>query len=178
MRYVLLISATLAALVIVMLAVTRHPVQAKPGYVYVEKVHDGDTIEAEIDGRSEKIRLLGIDTPETVDPRRPVQCFGQEASHRSRELMTHRYVRVVADQARGAASDRDKYHRLLRYVYLEDGTEVNLALVRDGYAHEYTYQSQSYEHQAAYKMAQREAREESRGLWSASTCRGDTKQAA
>lgn len=151
---------------------------APPGYVPVVKVDDGDTIDVALDGHVERVRLLGIDTPETVDPRKPVQCFGKEASNRTKELLTGKVARLERDAGRGRSGDRDKYHRLLRYVYLPDGTMLNESLVRDGFAHEYTFQGQFYDHQASFKAAEQQAKSAGRGLWSVSTCRGDTTQPA
>ena len=109
----------------------------------VIKVVDGDTIDVKIDGRVERLRLIGIDTPET------------DASQDS----------------------RDKYDRLLRYVYLEDGTSFNEHMIAEGYAHEYTY-GLPYKHQQAFKAAEKKARETNKGLWSSSTCGGDTEGTA
>lgn len=139
----------------------------------VTSVIDGDTIEVDDAGKIEKVRLLGIDTPELHDPRKPVQCFAAEASKKSQQLMDNQVVQLESDPSQG---DRDKYGRLLRYVYLPDGRQINQLLVEEGYAHEYTYQSQPYKYQQQYKTAQTEARESSRGFWAADTCGGDTKQ--
>lgn len=178
----LLLSACVTLLFLATWAYATHRILAKPqpppGHSYVSKVFDGDTIEAETGGERVKVRLLGVDTPETVDPRRPIQCFGKEASERSKAMMSEKIVRLVADQKRGATDGRDKYGRLLRYVYLTDGSLVNESLIRDGFAHEYTYQNQPYDFQANFKAAEHEARSAERGLWSGATCHGDTKQAA
>lgn len=142
------------------------------GIYVVENVVDGDTIEIKRQGRIEKVRMIGIDTPETLDPRKPVQCFGKEASDFSKRLMGRSSVRIEFDPIVG---ERDKYNRLLAYVWLENGDMVNAALVREGYAHEYTYRSQDYKYQSEFKQAQAQAKSESRGLWSSSTCNGQTK---
>lgn len=133
----------------------------------IVKVVDGDTIKVTVDGKVETVRLLGIDTPEVVDPRKPVQCFGKQASEKTKELLTGKSVVLEADRTQG---DRDKYGRLLRYIYLEDGTFINEVLIRQGYAHEYTYQSNPYKYQAQFREAEREAREQKRGLWADSSC--------
>ncbi len=143
----------------------------KPGFNYVTHVVDGDTIDVDIDGKTERIRLIGIDTPETVDPRKPVQCFGKEASNKTKEMLSGKQVRLEADPTQ---DDRDKYGRLLRYVFLEDGTNYNQWLVVQGYAHEYTYDI-PYKYQAEFKAAERQAQNLNRGLWSAKTCNGITK---
>lgn len=129
---------------------------------YVSSVTDGDTIRVVVDGKNEKVRLLGIDTPETKDPRKPVQCFGVEASNYAKSLMGEKYVRLEKDPSQG---DRDRYNRLLRYVYLEDGTEVNARLVEAGYAVAYVrYPVTKME---TYESLQAQAMNNNLGLWSA-----------
>lgn len=131
---------------------------------YVSSVTDGDTIKVVVDGKIEKVRLLGIDTPETRDPRKPIQCFGKEASDYAKSLLQGQYVRLETDSTQG---DKDKYNRLLRYVYLENGTEVNANLVENGYAVAYVrYPVKNMEN---YKRLQEKARNNNVGLWS--SCR-------
>ena len=125
--------------------------------VEVVRVIDGDTIE--IKG-GDKVRYIGIDTPETVDPRKPVQCFGVEASKKNKELVEGKTVRLEKD-----ITDRDKYNRLLRYIYVDD-VLVNLELVRQGFAYSYSYPP-DIKYQDQFVKAQQEAREARRGLWSA-----------
>jgi micrococcal nuclease len=139
----------------------------------VVKVIDGDTIDVSLNGKAARIRIIGIDTPETVDPREPVQCFGREASARTAELVSGKSVQLVADPTQ---DERDRYNRLLRYVEV-DGKDLGLELIRGGYAHEYTYDV-PYQRQAEYKAAYREAREKRDGLWSPTTCNGNTEQPA
>lgn len=138
----------------------------------VKKVIDGDTIEIERYGRVETVRLIGVDTPETVDPRKTVQCFGKEASDYSKELMSNKSVILEPDPLVG---ERDKYNRLLAYVWLDDKRMVNHLLVAQGFAHEYTYRSQPYKYQQLLKDAQKQAKMQSTGLWSESSCNGKTK---
>lgn len=140
----------------------------------VVAVIDGDTIDVDLNGKTERLRLIGIDTPETKDPRKPVQCFGKEASEQAHKLLDGKNVRLEAEASQG---ERDKYDRLLRYVYLEDGTSYNKQIILDGYAHEYTYNT-PYKYQSEYKQAQKDAEAAQRGLWSPSTCNGDTEKAA
>ena len=150
--------------------------QASAATLYpVTQVVDGDTIKVLMNNQTETIRLIGLDTPETVDPRKAVQCFGQEASNKAKELLTGKMVTLEADSTQG---ERDKYDRLLRYAFLEDGTLFNKLMISEGYAHEYTYGSNPYKYQADFQAAEVEARENNRGLWSAETCAGDTTQAA
>ena len=132
----------------------------------VVKVIDGDTINVNIGGITETIRLIGINTPETVDPRKPVECFGIEASNKAKELLTNKKVRLEADPTQG---ERDKYDRLLRYIWLEDGTFFNKKMISDGYAYEYTYDT-PYKYQAEFKQAETEARLAKRGLWADNVC--------
>lgn len=139
-------------------------------YYSVASVVDGDTIKVNIDGVTETLRLIGIDTPETVDPRKPVQCFGVEASNKAKELLSGKKVRVEKDQTQG---DKDKYGRLLVYIYREDGLFFNKYMIEKGYAHEYTYDL-PYKYQSEFKAAETYARENQLGFWSPSTCNGDT----
>jgi micrococcal nuclease len=118
---------------------------------------DGDTLE--LDG-GERVRLIGVDTPETVDPRRPVQYFGKEASAFTRRMAQGRSVRLEYDQ-----DTRDRYGRTLAYVYLEDGTFLNAEIIRQGYGHAYTRFPFRYQDQ--FLALEREAREQERGLWAA-----------
>lgn len=126
----------------------------------VERVVDGDTIV--VDG-GERVRLIGIDTPESTDPRRPVECFGQEAVTFMESLLTpETEVRLVAD-----VEAVDRYDRTLAYVYrLSDGLFVNLELVEEGYAQVFTV-SPNVEHADEFKAAAGRAREAGRGLWAA-----------
>ena len=96
---------------------------------------DGDTIVVKISGHEETVRFIGADTPETHDPRKPVQCFGPTAAAHTKSL---RDRQKRTSGRRPQDSDRDKYGRLLRYVYLPDGTLLNAELIRDGYAFAYT----------------------------------------
>lgn len=132
----------------------------------IVRVMDGDTFVATVGGKEEKVRLIGIDTPEVVDPRKPVQCFGKEASNKAKEVLNDRYVHLESDPTQ---SDRDKYGRLLRYVFLEDGMFFNEYMVREGYAYEYTYRM-PYKYQKRFKAAQAEARDNKKGLWADGVC--------
>jgi endonuclease YncB( thermonuclease family) len=136
----------------------------------VTSVVDGDTIKVNIDGVTKTLRLIGIDTPETVDPRKPVQCFGVEASNRTKQLLLNKKVRLEADPTQG---ELDKYNRLLRYVYLEDGTSFNKKMISDGYAYEYTYNT-PYKYHAEFKKAQIDAKNSKLGLWADDACTTQT----
>ncbi len=124
--------------------------------VKVVRVVDGDTFEIE---GGEKIRMIGIDTPETVDPRKSVQCFGKEASNKTKELLEGKTVRLVKD-----VSERDKYQRLLRYVYVGD-IFINDLLVRDGFAKSSSYPP-DIKFQEQFRQSEEVARNGKVGLWS------------
>jgi micrococcal nuclease len=153
---------------------TSQPSSSQDGLIKIASVVDGDTIKVILNNKTETVRLIGIDTPETVDPRKPVQCFGKEASNKAKAVLTGKKVTLEADSTQG---DRDKYSRLLRYVFLEDGTNFNKYMIAEGYAHEYTY-SLPYKYQTEFKAAEKQAREQNKGLWSPDTCNGDTTKSA
>ena len=131
----------------------------------VKSVLDGDTIKIDYNGTETSVRFIGVNTPETVDPRTTVECFGQEASNYLKELLTGKKVKIEADSSQ---TDRDKYDRLLRYVYL-DGEDVGYKIINNGYGYEYTYDV-PYSKQSAYKNAQDDASKAGRGLWAEGAC--------
>lgn len=132
----------------------------------VVRVIDGDTIVINKDGVNESVRMIGIDTPETVHPSKPVQCFGIEASRKTKEWLEGRSVELIVDKGQG---ERDKYQRLLGYVYRDDGMFINLELIKQGYAYEYTYK-EPYKYQEEFKAAEAEASGAKRGLWADGIC--------
>ena len=151
----------------------------------VSKVVDGDTIVVESMSRDSQqktiIRLIGMNTPETVDPRRKVECFGKEASDKAKEILLGKTVRLEYDDTQDGV---DKYGRRLAYVFVQDesyatkqvsnpDTEIffNKYMIEEGYAYEYTY-SKPYKYQKEFKDAQKRAEVEVRGLWSSATCNG------
>ena len=136
----------------------------------VINVIDGDTIDVEINGKKERVRLIGINTPETVDPRKKVECFGVEASNKAKSILYGQSVYLEFDPSQG---ERDKYNRLLRYVFLPDGTNFNLSMIKEGYAYEYTY-NLPYKYQKEFKEAERYARENKIGLWADDACLSNT----
>lgn len=129
----------------------------------VLRVVDGDTIEVQVNDKKNSVRLIGIDTPESVDPRRPIECFGKEASLEAKRLLEGEKVFLEKD-----VSEVDKYGRLLRYVYLpiSDGSLlfVNDYLIRQGFGNVLTYPP-DIKYVDRFLEAQKEARENSRGLW-------------
>ncbi len=139
----------------------------------VARVVDGDTVDVSLDGQTVRVRLIGIDTPETVDPRKPVECFGREASAKAHELLDGQTVFLEDDPSQDSV---DRYGRALRYVWMADGRLFNLEMVAQGYAFEYTY-NLPYKYQASFKQAERDAREQGRGLWAPSACNGEHRPA-
>lgn len=133
------------------------------GAVKVVRVVDGDTIEVLIDGKLYKVRYIGIDTPETVDPRRPVACFGKEAAEANKKLVEDKRVLLEKD-----ISDTDRFGRLLRYVYVVDNKDrplfVNDYLVREGFAKVSTFPP-DVKFSQQFMEAEREARTQNKGLW-------------
>ncbi|MEO5679648.1 MAG: thermonuclease family protein [Acidimicrobiales bacterium] len=154
-----------AALLVVLAAVGCGSSQdgaAPAGTATVERVVDGDTVAVRLaGGRRERVRLLGIDTPESVKPHTPVQCFAKEASSRLASLLPRASsVRLVRD-----VEERDRYGRLLAYLYRQpDGLFVNLDMARGGYAQLLTYPP-NVAHVEELQRAVREARDARRGLW-------------
>jgi len=136
--------------------ILQEPQEIEPTYL-VTKVIDGDTIAIE---GGEVIRYIGIDTPETVHPSKPQQCFGQEASDKNKELISGKRIRMEKD-----VSETDRYNRLLRYIWVDD-IFVNDYLVRQGYAYAYTYPP-DVKYADQFVQAQKEAMKNNRGLWAA-----------
>lgn len=134
----------------------------------VTHVTDGDTFDIMINGNKSRVRMLGINTPESVDPRRPVECFGREASNYLKSLIDNKQIRLEKDPNK---PDTDEYGRLLRYVFLGD-TNIGEVMIRNGYAYEYTYKSEQYVYQKQFKQSEKLARENKRGLWADDTCNG------
>jgi micrococcal nuclease len=127
----------------------------------VVKVVDGDTIHVLVSGRREKVRYIGVDTPETKHPTKGVQCYGRAASAFNARLVGGQRVRLVRD-----VEERDRYGRLLAYVYrVRDGLFVNAELARVGYAQPLSIPP-DVRHAAAFAALAREARNAKRGLWS------------
>ena len=151
------------------------PAQAvRRGPFKVVRVADGDTLTVRIGAALEKVRVVGINTPESVDPRRPVQCFGREASDRAKSLLSGQSVWLERDITQG---ERDKYGRMLAFVWLDQDTDFGLKMIREGYAMEYTYKL-AYRDQLIYRAAQQQAKSQRTGLWSPQTCAGDVNRPA
>ncbi len=127
----------------------------------VVRVVDGDTIVARIGGRDERVRYIGVDTPESVAPDRPVECFGRAAARENERLVEGRTVTLTTD-----VEERDRFGRLLAYVRVGDGRFVNAELVRRGFATTLTIPP-NVRHAGRFRALQREARRAGRGLWGA-----------
>jgi micrococcal nuclease len=131
----------------------------------VVAVSDGDTIRVRIGDRVERVRYIGMDTPESVKPGTPVECFAKAAARENARLVAGNRVRLERD-----VDERDRFGRLLAYVYrAQDGMFVNAALVGGGYAVPLTI-APNVRHAALFRRLGREARKAGRGLWRA--CKG------
>ncbi|MBP7767034.1 thermonuclease family protein [Candidatus Saccharibacteria bacterium] len=142
-------------------SVSRRVNLALPAGTYeVARFDDGDTIAVKMNGREEQIRFIGVDTPETHDPRKQVQCFGHAAADYTRQQIGSQSVRLETDPL---GTNRDRYDRLLRYVYLPDGRLLNSEIIREGYGFAYT--SFPFTKSAEFKAHEISARHNNRGLW-------------
>ena len=133
---------------------------AKDQRAFCTRVVDGDTIVVDIAGREEKVRLIGVDTPETVDPRRPVEYFGKEASAFTKRLVRGKSVILKDDPE---CHNRDRYNRLPRYVYLKDGTLVNAEIIKQGYG--FAYVKYPFSLMEEFRKLEKAARKKGRGMW-------------
>ncbi|MEA2701995.1 MAG: micrococcal nuclease [Candidatus Parcubacteria bacterium] len=146
--------------------------QAPSSLYSVVDVVDGDTVKIRIDNEVQTFRLIGIDTPETVHPTQAVECFGREASNRAKALLTDAKVYVETDPSQGTY---DKYNRRLGYIFLENGSNLNLKMIQEGFAQEYTY-NLPYKYQAQFKEAETTARVNKEGLWADNACASETPE--
>ena len=128
---------------------------SNPQILICTKVIDGDTI---VLSNDEKVRLIGVDAPETKHPQKPAEYFGKEATAFTNKMVGGKVVKLKYDVQR-----RDKYGRLLAYVYLVDGTFLNAEIIKQGYGHVYTKAPFKYLEQ--FRQYEKEARENKRGLW-------------
>lgn len=136
------------------------------GEFQVKRVVDGDTfVYVNATGEDKTVRLLGVDTPETKDPRKPVQCFGKEASDETKSLIDGKIVKIASDPK---ADNLDRYQRELRYVYLPDGRMLNRILVTEGFAHATPEYPFSFKEE--FVNLEKEANIAGKGLWNKSVC--------
>lgn len=137
-------------------------VTEQPGLYVVSRYVDGDTIVVSMNGKDETIRFIGIDTPETHKPNTPVQCYGPAAAVHTQNVIkaTGGKVRLASDPL---STNRDRYNRLLRYVYLTDGRNLNKVNIQEGYAFYYPYFPFSKSDE--FKAAQAAAKSAAKGLW-------------
>ena len=135
---------------------------AQPGLYSINHYIDGDTIAVNMNGATETIRFIGIDTPETHKPNTPVQCYGPAAAAHTQNVIKAAgdKVRLVSDSL---STNRDRYNRLLRYVYLPDGTDVNELNVQEGYAFYYPYFP--FTKKALFAADEQAAMTAKKGLW-------------
>ena len=154
----------------------------------VDHVVDGDTLVVTVAGTPVTVRLIGMDTPETVDPRKPVGCYGPEASAEAKRIFGHDSgddVFATSSNPNGSSvylerdhsvGDYDKYGRVLAYAALPQGvasstaTTYNEYMIRNGYAREYTYMNQSYAYQQVFRLAERQAKKQHLGVWDTKIC--------
>ncbi|MEX0881599.1 MAG: thermonuclease family protein [Candidatus Saccharimonadales bacterium] len=134
----------------------------QPGLYAVSEFIDGDTVAVNMNGSNEIIRMIGVDTPETHRPNTPVQCYGPQAADYIKRLIGKSRVRLQADPLN---TNRDRYDRLLRYVYLPDGTLVEEKLISEGYGFAYTLFP--YQRIDDFKGFEAVAKAAGKGLWSA-----------
>lgn len=136
----------------------------------VARVIDGDTVDVTIDGRAERVRLVGLNAPGISHDGHRADCHGHASAARARAQLAGQVVTVQADPSQ---PETDKYGRRLAYLKL-DSRDVGTELIRDGAAVVYTYdRAYPFTRRDAYQRAQDDARTHGRGLWSSSTCAGD-----
>jgi len=140
------------------------------GVYKVTNIEDGDTITVDMNGNKERVRFIGVDTPEIRDPRKPVQCFGRAASAFTKDLIADNDVRLEADPEN---TNRDRYDRLLRYIYLPDNTLVNAEIIKQGYGFAYT--SFPFTKKDDFKQLEIQAKQQNKGLWGSCTTGVDEK---
>lgn len=131
-----------------------------PGLYSINHFVDGDTIAVNMNGHTESVRMIGVDTPETHKPHTPVQCYGPAAAAFTKNIIGTQKVRLQADPTN---QNRDRYGRLLRYVYLPDGRLVEKELISGGYGFAYT--SFPFQKKDEFVAAEEQAKAASKGLW-------------
>ena len=154
-----LLSVAFVALLVAFLN-PSDPGITSPDIEYVQRVVDGDTL---LLGTGERVRLIGVDTPETKRPNTPVEYFGKEASAFTKRLAEGKRIRLEYDQANAHLGHKDRYGRTLAYVFLDDATLLNAEIIRQGYGHALV--RYPFSRMEEFRRLEREAREQGRGLW-------------
>ncbi len=168
---ILLVVLLLAAVTLFSLYLIKNPIhdislsffdkKEKEQKVLVLKVIDGDTLRVQIDGKEESIRLIGIDAPEKYAGKAP-ECFAEESKIHLEQLLQGKNIHLEVDLSQ---DDRDVYGRLLRYVYIEEGDNINFRMIRDGFAREFTYKH-PYWLQEEFREAEYLSKTSNSALWS------------
>jgi micrococcal nuclease len=142
----------------------------------VSRVVDGDTLKARIAGRTETVRVIGLDTPESVKPGTPVECYALLATGEAKRLLpVGASIRLESDPTQAA---RDQHGRLLAHVWLADGTRYADRMIRGGFGIHYVYGGVPSIHAGPFAAAEDAARTAHSGLWSPATCAGNAHTAA
>lgn len=134
--------------------------QNQPGLYNVSRFVDGDTIVVDMNGRKESVRMIGVDTPETHRPNTPVQCYGPAAAAYTKNLIGNQRVRLESD---AKSQNRDRYDRLLRYVYLPDNRLIAEEVIKTG--HGFAYTQFPFSKSDQFVHAEQAAKNANRGLW-------------
>ena len=161
---VLLLSSSAAAQIDPQVGIpepSKESVESSSNHRLVVRVIDGDTI---VVSPNEKVRLIGVDTPETVHPKKAVACFGKQAKQFTHDAVEGKTIRLVLDKVNTERLHKDRYGRTLAYVFLENGTMLNRELIREGYAHAYT--RFPFRYLVEFRQIERAARTQGLGLWS------------
>lgn len=157
--------------------IQKVPVEQSKGYennsnqrvkAKLDRVVDGDTLVVFLDSKKERLRLIGINSPESTTEHREIECFGNESSSYVKSLLEKGDLLYLEFDP--VAGKRDSYNRLLAHVYLEDETLLAEKIISEGYAYEYSYRGQNYLYKSRYKSAQKNAKEKELGLWSKNAC--------
>jgi len=163
MKYVLVAALLIIILLGVLTCPKRLPVLPDMGYPIV-RVVDGDTFICRIDDQDQRVRLIGVDTPESVHPNKDVEYFALEASTYLKTMLDGQSVFLQYDQANSATQHKDRYDRILAYAYRSsDSLFVNAEIIRQGYGHAYT--SYPFQYLEGFLKYERDARVQKRGLW-------------
>lgn len=164
MKYVLVAALLVIVLLGLFTCPQREPVAVQHGYTIV-RVVDGDTFICAIEGEEQRVRLIGVDTPESVHPNKEVEYFALEASSYLKQMLEGQQVLLAYDPANSASKHKDRYGRILAYAYrAADSLFVNAEIIREGYGH--AYLNYPFQYMEAFLKYERDARLHGRGLWS------------